>query len=162
VEAAEVESRLEDLHKQLGQLRHEKRDYSKVTAEIMRLHQEQAAILAAENYAVEQSREQAAKAYDDEVARCDKFLDFSAKAKNAGDKALNDYAVQMKLRYQHSEQARKLIGKRNEMTGSKQSAPSPMQLQKSDSLVVVQALRSIGPHAGEFGYLKLPAAMKPM
>src|SRR5262245_50234894 len=134
MDAESIETQLESLHRERGRLALAGKDPSKITAEIMRLHQEQATLLDIANAKEAQSREQAAKQYDLEVSKLESDIaahnENSGRAWAAAQAKLKEFADLMRLRYQHNESARKLVGKRNGMTGDNVSAPNNQQLQK--------------------------------
>jgi multidrug efflux pump subunit AcrA (membrane-fusion protein) len=105
-----------------------------------------------------EAREDSAKATEAAIKAAQREIadlqSASAKAKAAADKALAEYVGAMKLHYQHCEQARKAIGRLNTLTGSQQAAPTIGELQKRDSMLLIQQLRQLSGHA-EFGYVKL-------
>src|SRR5262245_60370008 len=63
----QIESKLADLHLQRGHLASHGKDTSKVTAEIMRLHEEQATLADVEAAQVEQAREEQGKQHAAQV-----------------------------------------------------------------------------------------------
>jgi len=159
-----IETQLESLHRERGRLALAGKDPSKVTAEIMRLHQDMATLLDAENAKAEQSREAQAKAFDEQVAALERDIthhrDARAKAKATADKLLSDWAGLMKLAYQNAAQESKAVGKLNELTGRKQSGVNVPMLQRQDSLLLCEHLRQVSGNAGRYGIIEIKNATK--
>ena len=156
-----IESRLADLHRQRGLALLHGRKFD--NAAIVKEHEALAALEDLDKAKAEQSRDEVAKARAVEIqkltADIEHFNESSAKAKAKADRALTEYVGILKLRYQHSDQARKAIGRLNALTGKQQALIDIKALQKQDSMQLLNQLRQLG-HPGEFGYVKIPAATK--
>lgn len=159
----------EDLERQLSQL-HKERGRALAAGgrfnngRIVELHQRLSEFEDIENAKAEQAREQQAKAHQDAIQAARREVAdataASAKAKANADNALTEYCGLMKLRYQHSEQHRQAVAKLNALTGDKEAAPDIKQLQKQDSMLLLNQLRTISGHPSEFGYVRIPGATK--
>src|SRR5262245_35342519 len=111
----QIESKLADLHLQRGHLASHGKDISKVTAEIMRLHQDQATLADVEQAKAEQARGDQANAHQAQVtALRAELADLTAasnKALSEAEAKLREAVAAQRLHHQHERAKRQAQAK---------------------------------------------------
>jgi len=161
----QIESKLADLHLQRGHLASHDKDVSKITAEIMRLHEEQATLADVEAAQVEQAREEQGKQHSAQVTAIRQELaDLSVASNKAlaeAETALRKAVAAQRLHHTHEASKRKCISRLNQLTGAKESALSEFELHRQGSRLWLAQLNTLTNAPGTYGDLKFPSLHLP-
>src|SRR5262245_24283973 len=161
----QIETRLADLHLQRGHLASHGKDTSKVTAEIVRLHEEQATLADVEAAQIEQAREASATKHQADItAARTEIADLAAastKALQEAETNLRAAVAAQRLHHQHEAAKRKLIGRLNQLTGAKESALSEFELCRQESRLWLAQLNTLTNAPGQYGDLRFPSLHLP-
>src|SRR5262245_47938667 len=159
----QIEAQLADLHLQRGHLASHGKDTSKVSAEIMRLHQEQATLADVEAARVEQAREEQDKQHLAAVAAVNREIaDFkSASAKALADSRAAYHAGAAAMRtHLETEASLRKAATRAKALGVKVEVENEFELARKRSLQIASVgLKPINNHLSRFGNLSWPMAL---
>lgn len=158
---AEIEQKLSDLHLRRGHLARHGKDTTKVSLEIMRLHEMQATLQDVEKAEAQEGREAQANAHQADITKVrTEIADLtaaSAKALSESRAAYQKGAQAMRTHLQTESSLRKAQAKLRQLTGENSHIDSEFDLiNRRSRQVALVGLKPITNHPSRFGVIEYP------